>query len=117
MIWMAIVLLSVGAGWLLGHGDAAANLRVAKQVALVDLLGFLLGANLGLINRDRVRLRRTYSSPALAFLGKLGVFASFAVAATFVLSPVAWPPAMVHASAAGGAAGACLWLGNLPLKL
>ena len=117
MIWLAMVLLSVGTGWLFGHGDAAANLRAASQAAPVDVAGTLLGVTLGLLNRDRVRLRRTYASPTLAYLGKFGAFASLAAAATFVLSPVAWGPVWLHACAAGAAMGTRSWLGNLPSRL
>ena len=117
MIWIAMVLSSVAAGWLFGHGDAAANARLAGRAAPVDLLGVLLGATLGLLNRDRVRLRRTFASPTLAYAGKLCAFASLAGAAAFVVSPVAWGPEFLHASAALAAIGAAGWLGNLPAKL
>lgn len=117
MIWAAFLLASVGAGWLLGHGDAAANARLAAASVSVDLLAAMLGVTLGLCGRDRVRLRRTYASPSLAFVSKLLLFASVAGAATFALSPVAWDIAALHACAAAAAVGACGWIGNLPSKL
>jgi hypothetical protein len=117
MIWLAAALASVGAGWLLGHGDAAANARIAADSAPADLLGSMLGVTLGLYGRDRIRLRRTYASPALAYVGKLILFASLSGVATFVLSPVAWDFSLVHGFTAAAAAGLFVWLGNLPVRL
>ena len=117
MIWAALLLASVGAGWLLGHGDAASNARLASAAAPVDLLGAMLGVTLGLCGRDRVRLRRTYASPSLAYAGKLLLFASVSCAATFALSPVEWDIGTLHACATTAAAGACGWIGNLPSRL
>lgn len=117
MIWLVGVLGSVAAGWLLGRGDAAANARAAAESAAADLLLVLLGATLGLCARDRIRRRRTHASPTAAHLGKLVLFAGLSGAATFLLAPVAWPVAGLHASAAVMAAGFRAWLGNLPVKL
>jgi hypothetical protein len=117
MIWIAMVLIAVGAGWLFGRGDAAANAQVAIHSAPVDLLGVLQGAALGLLNRDRVRLRRTHASPTISHLGKIWFFASLCGAATFALSPVAWGPEWLHAAAAMTGLGTVAWLGNLPSKL
>jgi hypothetical protein len=80
-------------------------------------VGVLLGLTLGLYNRDRIRLRRTYASPALAYLGKLILFASLSGAATFALSPVEWKTGHLHLLAASAAVGLFIWLGNLPAKL
>ena len=113
MIWLVIILASVAAGWLCGHGDAAANVRVAT---LADLLVLLLGGTLGLFGRDRLRRRLTHASPTLGHLGKLVLFAGASGAATFLLSPVAWPPAGLHASLVVMAAGLRAWLANLPLR-
>ena len=117
MIWAAVVLGSVGLGWLLGHGDAAANLRAASMSAPEPLLLTVLGVTLGLYGRDRTRLRKSYASPSLAFAGKFLFVAFLAPAATFVLAPVDWPAAWLHGFAAGCAGGAALWVGNLPPRL
>jgi hypothetical protein len=117
MIWLVLVAAAVGAGWLLGHGDAAANVRAAAAAAPRDLLVVLQGVTLGWCGRDRIRLRRTYASPTLAYLGKLLGFAGLAGAATFAASPVAWGPAWLDAFAASTALGAGVWIGNLPARL
>ncbi|HLF95392.1 MAG TPA: hypothetical protein VJB14_18130 [Planctomycetota bacterium] len=117
MIWLVIVLASVAAGWLFGHGDAAANARAAAHAAPADLLTVLLGATLGLFGRDRLRRRLTYASPTVGLLGKLVLFAGLSGAATFLFSPVAWPPTGLHASALVTASGLRAWLANLPMKL
>ena len=117
MIWAALVLGSVGAGWLLGRGDAAVNLQSAADSSSQPLLLVLLGVTVGLYGRDRIRLRRSWPSPSLAYSGKLVFVAAFAPAATFVLAPVDWPAAWLPGFAAGCAGGAALWLGNLPMRL
>jgi hypothetical protein len=117
MIWLVAVLGSVGAGWLLGHGDAAANARIAAQSAPQDLLTAMLGVTIGLYGRERIRLRRTYASPSLAFVGKGLVFSFLSPAAAWTFAPLDWSPLCLHLSAAGCAAGACIWLGNLPSRL
>jgi hypothetical protein len=114
VIWLVIAAAAVSVGWLLGRGDAAENFRA---FAAADLLGASLGLSLGLLLRERVRLRRTHSSPSISFMGKRLFLASAVAAATFALSPVAWPPLALHALAAAGAAGLALWSANLPLKL
>ena len=114
MIWLVIAAAAVGAGWLFGRGDVAANLRAFVPA---HLLGASLGLSLGFLLRERVRLRLTHSSPALAFIGKRVFLASAVASATFALSPVAWLPLVLHALAAAGAAGLALWSANLPLKL
>jgi hypothetical protein len=117
VIWLVAGVASVATGWLLGRGDAAANWSAASAGALADALLTGLGVTLGLYGRDRIRLRRTYASPAAAYLGKRFTFAALAAAATFTLSPVDWPPESMHAFAAAAAAGATAWVGNLPPKL
>ena len=117
MIWLVVAGASVSAGWLLGRGDAAENLRLLRERAGPDLLGVSFGVSLGLLLRERIRLRLTHASPSLSFLGKRLFLASAVAAATFALSPVAWPPSTLHALAAAGAAGLALWCANLPLKL
>jgi len=117
VIWIVLLAASVASGWLLGQGDAPANWRGFSERAPVDALGALLGVTLGLYGRDRIRLRRTYASPTVAYLGKRLMVAALAAAATFALSPVAWPADSLHAFAAGVAAGAAAWVGNLPPKL
>jgi hypothetical protein len=117
MIWMALVLGSVGAGWLLGRGDAAANLQAAVAAAPEPLLLSLLGVMVGLYGRDRIRLRRTYPSPSFAYVGKLICAASLAPAATFLFAPVDWPVTWLPGFAAGCGGGAALWLSNLPLRV
>jgi hypothetical protein len=117
VIWLVAAGASVAAGWLLGRGDAAENLLAARASAPADLLGASLGVSLGLLLRERVRLRRTHASPSLAFLGKRLFHASAVAAAAFAFSPVAWPPSALHALAAAAAAGLALWCANLPLKL
>lgn len=117
MIWIVAFAAAVGSGWLLGHGDAAANARAAAAAAPADLLGAMLGVTLGFYGRDRIRLRRTYASPALAYLGKRLFLGAAVAAAVFVLSPVAWPPGCLDAFAAAGALGGAVWIGNLPVKL
>jgi hypothetical protein len=117
MIWLVLVLGSIGAGWLFGHGDASDNAFAASASAPVHLLTAALGVTFGLYGRDRIRLRRTYASPTLAYLGKALFFVSLSPAAAWILSPVAWPMSSLHLSAGGCALGAALWLGNLPTRL
>ncbi|HZE97671.1 MAG TPA: hypothetical protein VE981_11640 [Planctomycetota bacterium] len=117
MIWLLLILCSVAAGWLLGRGDAAANAAVAASIAPETLLIGLMGVTVGLFSRDRIRLRRTYASPTLAYLGKGILFASLSAAATFLLSPVSWSPSCLFLVSAGAAAGTGTWLGNLPSRL
>lgn len=117
MIWLVIAGASVAAGWLLGSGDAEANLRAARAGAAADLLGASLGFSLGLLLRERIRLRRTYASPTLSYLGKRLFLAAAVAALVFAASPVAWPPSCLHALAAAGAAGLSCWSANLPVKL
>jgi len=117
MIWLILIAGSVGLGWLLGGGDAAANVRLASAAGPEFLLTTLLGITTGLCARDRIRLRRTYASPTLAYLGKGLHFAALAVAATAILSPVAWAPYALGLCAALTALGAGIWLGNLPPRL
>ena len=117
MIWLVAAGASVAAGWLLGRGDAADNFRVARAFAAADLLAASRGGSGGRLLRDRVRHRITHSSPSLSFVGKRMFLASAVAAATFALSPVAWPSSALHATAAAGAAGLALWCANLPLKL
>lgn len=117
MIWLVVVLGSVGAGWMLGRGDAMANGRLAAAAAPEALLTVTLGAAVGLYGRERIRLRRTYASPTLAYLGKAGFFAALSPAAAWILAPIAWPVWSLHLCAAGCAAGAALWVGNLPVRL
>jgi len=117
MIWICLVLGSVGLGWLLGSGDAAANLRAAAGDAPGALLTALLGVTLGLCGRDRVRVGRTYASPTLAYLGKALLFVSLAAVAAWTLSPVDAPAFRPRTFAVGVAAGTALWMGNLPSRL
>ncbi len=106
MIWMVVLAAALGAGWLAGHGDAAANFRAAAERAPADLLGLMMGVTVGLCGRDRIRLRRAYASPTLAWLGKRLMLGSVAAGAVFTLSPVAWPAGCLDAFAAAAAAGA-----------
>jgi hypothetical protein len=117
MIWVAAVLGSVGAGWLLGRGDAAVNLQAAADSSAEPLLLGLLGVTFGLYGRDRIRLRRSWPSPSLAYAGKFLFVGAFAPALTFVLAPVDWPVAWLTGFAAGCAGGVACWLGNLPLRM
>lgn len=117
MIWFALVLMSIGAGWLFGHGDVARNLREASEAGATTSLIALLGITTGLYGRERVRLRRTYASPTLAYGGKAALFIALSSSAAAVLSPVTWPSSMLPLFAAGGAAGASVWLANLPSRL
>jgi hypothetical protein len=117
MIWLVLVLGSVGAGWMLGRGDAAANFRLAAACAPESLLTVTLGASIGLYGRDRIRLRRTYASPTAAYLGKALFFAALAPAAAWILAPLGWPASSLPLCAAGCGAGAALWIGNLPSRL
>ncbi len=117
MIWLAIVLASVGAGWLLGRGDAACNAQRAVASAPQDLLTAMLGLTVGLYGRDRIRLRQSYASPSLSYTGKVLLFLSLSPALAWTLSPLEWPALWLHFFAGGVAAGAALWMGNLPPKL
>ena len=117
MIWIVLLAASVASGWLFGRGDASANWAAASARVPADALLALLGVTLGLYGRDRIRLRRTYASPAAAFLGKRFTVAALAAAATYAFSPVDWPPESMQAFAAAAAAGGTAWLGNLPPKL
>jgi len=117
MIWLILVLGSVCAGRLLGQGDAAANLHVASSLAPELLLTLLLGATVGLYGRDRIRLRKSYASPTLAYGGKFCLVGFLAPGATFVLAPVDWPVSWLQGFAAGCAIGAAIWVGSLPPRL
>jgi hypothetical protein len=117
MIWVALVSAAVGAGWLLGHGDAGANARRAAESAPLCALIVMQGVTVGLCGRDRVRLGRAYASPTLAYLGKALGFGSLAAAGAYALSPVAWDPSTFPLCAAGAAAGVAVWLSSLPVRL
>jgi hypothetical protein len=117
MIWAALVLVSAAAGWLLGRGDVAANLRAAEAAAPQLLLIASFGGTLGAFGRDRLRRRLSYSSPTRALAGKLLAAAALAALATGAFSPVAWPPGAMRVAAAAFAAGSALWLANLPRRL
>lgn len=117
MMWITLIPAAVLAGWILGHGDAASNFRQAESDAFPAAAVALLGVTLGLYGRDRVRLRRAYASPTLSFLGKRGALAAAALAATYALAPVAWPPDWFLGLAALFALGTAVWLGNLPSRL
>ncbi len=117
MIWLVIAAASVSGGWLLGDGDLTSNLRAARAAAAADLLGGSLGISMGLLLRERVRLRKTHASPSLSYLGKRLFLAAAVAAVTFAASPVAWPPSCLHGLAAAGAAGLLVWSANLPVKL
>ncbi len=117
MIWIAIALASVSAGWVFGHGDSASNARAAFDRAPTGVLTLTLGVTFGLYARGALRHRRGFSSPTLAYGGKLVFFASMSAAASWTLSPLAWPPESLHVCCAGGALGAGLWIGNLPTRL
>jgi hypothetical protein len=117
MIWIVVAGASVAAGWLFGHGDAAVNLATVRTWAPADLLGASSGLSVGLLLRERIRLRRTYASPSLSYVGKRLALAAGVAAATFAASPVAWPPGCLHGLAAAAAAGLALWSSNLPVRL
>ena len=117
MIWIAAILGAIGAGWLFGHGDAAENGRWAAAAAPQLLLTALLGVTAGLYGRDRVRLRRAYASPSLAYTGKLFFFLSLSPALAWAFSPLDWAPSCLPLFAAGAAAGVGTWLSNLPPRL
>lgn len=117
MIWLALALASIGAGWLFGNGNWATNLGIMSDNWGPDLTTALLGVPAGFMLRDRVRLRRSYASPTRAHLAKLVVFASTAAAAAFSLSPVAWDAQCLRVFALFAASGAAFWLGNLPVRL
>jgi hypothetical protein len=117
VIWLVIAGAAVAGGWLLGEGDAAANWRTARAAAAADLVGASLGLSVGLLLRERIRLRRAYASPTRSYGGKRVAQAAAVAAAVFALSPVDWPPACLHAFAAAAGAGLALWSGNLPVKL
>lgn len=117
MIWLVFFASAVGAGWLLGHGNAAENARAAAAAAPGPLLVAMLGVTVGLCARDRVRLRRAYASPTLAWLAKRLLLAASAAASVYVFSPVAWPVECLLPLAGVGALGGAVWLGNLPPRL
>ena len=117
MIWLTVLPAALGAGWLLGGGDAATNLRAALQASPIHLLAVLQGVTVGLYGRERIRLRRAYASPTLAYLGKRLFLAALTGAATFAGSPVDWAASSLHAFAASAALGAAMWVGNLPSRL
>ena len=117
MIWMVLILGSLGLGWLFGHGDVGANLTAATRSLPEHLLGALLGITTGLYRRQRIRLRRTHASPTLAYLGKLFLFAALSMAAPAVLAPVNWPAPVLGICIAAAAVGSSVWLGNLPWRL
>ena len=117
MTWLVLAGAAVAAGWLLGDGDAAENLRAARSRAAVDLLGAAFGLSLGLLARERIRLRRGHASPTVSYAGKRVFLAGAVAACVFAFAPVAWSPECLHAFAALGAAGLALWSGNLPIKL
>ncbi len=117
MIWIALIAGSLGLGWLLGGGDAVTNFRCASTAAPELLLTTLLGMTAGLCARDRIRLRRTYASPTLAYLGKGLFFFALAGAGVAALAPVTWPFVILRLCAVLAATGAGTWIGNLPPRL
>jgi hypothetical protein len=117
VIWIVVVLGSVGTGWLLGHGDVVANGRYAAETAPQNLLTVLLGVTIGLYGRDRVRCRHAYASPSMAYVGKALLFASLSLGCAWSFSPLNWPASCLQAGAAACAAGASIWVGNLPPRL
>jgi hypothetical protein len=117
MIWIALILGSVSLGWLLGEGVLYENFRLAANGLPCYLSGLFLGFTIGLYCRERIRRRRTYASPTMAYIGKGLLFSAIAVAATATASPVAWPPIFLPIAAAVAAAGSSLWIGNLPSRL
>lgn len=117
MIWTAGVLSAMAAGWLLGHGDAAANLRRGGELAPQLVLIAGLGVGFGFYGRSRVQRRRAYASPTRAYAGKAAFFAALAAAAAAIGSPLDWPPSALPGCAASGAAGLAIWIANLPPRL
>lgn len=116
MIWLVLVGAAVGAGWLMGYGNPEKLAWTGPDAPKAVLLASL-AVTLGLLGRERLRLRLSYASPTRAYIGKLAAMASLAGAATFLFAPVAWPPDVLYGSAAGVAAGGTLWISNLPRKL
>lgn len=117
MIWIILTVGAVALGWLLGNGDAAANLRLASAAGPELLLTTLMGITTGLCARDRTRLRRTYASPTLAYLGKGLFFSALAAGLVASFAPVDWPDFALRLCAGFAAAGAGTWIGNLPPRL
>jgi hypothetical protein len=117
VIWIALTGASVAAGWLLGRGDAAANLQAVREGAPVWSLVLLLGLVAGGYGRDRIRLRRSYASPTRGWLGKMLCGAGLLPGIVFAASPVDWSAGALPGLAALAAAGLAVWLGNLPEKL
>jgi hypothetical protein len=117
MIWIALILGSVGLGWLLGRGDWSDNFRAASDTLVPNLFGVLLGLTTGVYRRERIRRRRTYASPSVAYIGKGILFSAVAVGTTAAASPVAWAPDVLPLASAAAAVGLSLWVGNLPPKL
>jgi len=117
MIWVVVVLGSVGTGWLLGLVDVVANARYATESAPQHLLTVMLGITIGLYERDRVRLRQAYSSPSMAWIGKVLLFASLSLGCACSFSPLDWPTTCLQASVAVGSVGIPSWVGNLPPRL
>ena len=117
MIWTAFVLASVAAGWLLGRGDAAANLRAAQLSVPAALLIASFGGTLGFLGRDRLRRGSGYASPTASLAGKLVAVGALAAAAAAAFSPVDWPAGSLRDCSALFAAGYALWLANLPRRL
>jgi len=116
VIWAVLVGTSVGAGWLLGRGDAARLGWAGPEAPRAALLA-ALALTLGLYGRQRLRLRRDYASPTRAYLGKLVAMTSLAVGATFLFAPVDWPADALYGASTGVAAGGAMWLSNLPRRL
>lgn len=117
MIWLVLVLGAVAAGRLTGQGDAEANFRAVTACAGEHVLVALVGVSLGLYGRDRIRLRRAYPSPTLCYCGKLLMAAAVALTATLLFSPVQWPLSWLTWFSVGGAGGAAVWIGNLPMRV
>jgi len=116
VIWLVLVGAAIGAGWLLGHGNAESLAWTAPEAPKAGLLASL-ALTLGVYGRERLRLRQSYASPTRAYLGKFTAMAGLAVAAAYLLAPVDWPLDVLYGSAAGVAGGGALWISNLPRKL
>lgn len=93
----------------------AVAVRYSAAVRMLPSIGglFLVGLAAGFFARERA----SYSSPALAWIGKRAAIGGAALLVLFVVAPFAWPMWVPYLAGCTAAAGAATHVGNLPRRL